>query len=1000
MTPYPKRLIEVDLPIKRISAHARREKSIRHGHISTLHIWWARRPLAACRAVICAALWPNPAPGKDDVPCPPTFIKVAKREMLAWTTHERQELLSEESRPRFESARRNPKKFDDPMELRGALLDFIADFANWDNSTVPEYLATSRALTQAAHEALGGVPGTKPLVVDPFAGGGSIPLEALRVGADAFASDLNPIPVLLNKVVLQYIPKYGQRLADDIRKWGDWIKQEAEKELAEFYPKDEDGLTPIAYLWARTIKCEGLGCGVEIPLLRSLWLAKTGADSIALQIIPAKKNRTVQVRIKERARQSDVGEGTVRRSSATCPCCSFTTPADHVREQFKKRQGGSADARLLAVRYDDPKTGKRGYRLATARDERAASNAAKALKQKIADSKSKLSLLPDEELPYLRSIFNIKLLGVDTWGMLFSPRQALSLVVFADKIARLESVLPKTLSSSERLALKTCLALVLDRLADFNSSLCVLNSVGGRGVVHTFGRQALGIVWDFMETNPFNEVGANWDAGLDAFEMYTASSCIQSVGNVSKCGAAEHPLPDDCAAVFATDPPYYDAVPYADLSDFFYVWLKRTIGGDYSELFSSAVTQKDGEIVQLAERNVKYRFKTREYFESLMRKAMSEGRRVLHPLGVGVVVFAHKTTAGWETQLQAMVDAGWVITASWPIDTERPGRLRALDSAVLASSIHLVCRPRENADGSLRTDDVGDWRDVLAELPKRIHDWMPRLAEEGVVGADAIFACLGPALEVFSQYARVEKPGGETVALKEYLVHVWAAIAKEALTLIFSGADATGFEEDSRLTAMWLWTLSTGGQETEDSGQESEDADDEEEGGKKGKKAGGYVLEYDAARKIAQGLGAHLEDLTHTIEVMGEKARLLPVAERRRYLFGKDEAEAPKRRKKKDDQLELKGIEREVEEAAEEGSWGEKTAPKAGNTVLDRVHQAMILFADGRGEAMKRFLVEEGIGNDNRFWKLAQAFSALYPPKSDEKRWVDGVLARKKGLGF
>jgi hypothetical protein len=255
-------------------------------------------------------------------------------------------------------------------------------------------------------------------------------------------------------------------------------------------------------------------------------------------------------------------------------------------------------------------------------------------------------------------------------------------------------------------------------------------------------------------------------------------------------------------------------------------------------------------------------------------------------------------------------------------------------------------------------------------------------------------------LEVFSRYARVEKPGGETVTLKEYLVEVWAAVAKEALTLVFSGADATGFEEDARLTAMWLWTLSTNveGGESGDEGA-NDDTEDEESAGK-GKNTGGYVLEYDAARMIAQGLGAHLEDLTHTIEVTGDKARLLPVSERTRYLFGKDEADAPKRRKKHDDQMSLKGIEREVEEAVEEGGWGEKTAPKAGNTVLDRVHQAMILFAAGRGEAMKRFLVEEGIGNDNRFWKLAQAFSALYPPKSDEKRWVDGVLARKKGLGF
>ena len=212
----------------------------------------------------------------------------------------------------------------------------------------PEYLDTSRALTQAAHEALGGAPGTRPLVVDPFAGGGSIPLEALRVGADAFASDLNPVPVLLNKVVLEYIPKYGQRLADEVRKWGEWIKREAEKELAEFYPKDADGATPIAYLWARTIQCEGPGCGAEVPLIRSLWLAKKSNRSVALQLVPNKKAKRVDFHIIVKQRGGWVNQanpktkienpkfdGTVKRGSATCPCCGYTTPVARVREQLK-----------------------------------------------------------------------------------------------------------------------------------------------------------------------------------------------------------------------------------------------------------------------------------------------------------------------------------------------------------------------------------------------------------------------------------------------------------------------------------------------------------------------------------------------------------------------------------------------------------------------------------------------------------------------------------------
>ncbi len=283
MTNYPKRLIEVDLPIKRISAHARREKSIRHGHISTLHIWWARRLLAACRAVICASLWPDPA----DPLCPDMFRRVAREQMTVWAK-DHLDLVSEDSWPRFVGISKDERKLDNLVELRSALLDFIADFANWDNSTVPEYLEASRLLTQTAHEVLSGKSGSRPLVADPFAGGGVIPLEALRIGADAFASDLNPVAVLLNKVVLEYIPKYGQKLANEVRRWGGWIEEQAEKELVEFYPKESNSRTPIAYIWSRVILSEAPAkdnIPVEVPLLRSLWLTKKGKHKYALRWI-------------------------------------------------------------------------------------------------------------------------------------------------------------------------------------------------------------------------------------------------------------------------------------------------------------------------------------------------------------------------------------------------------------------------------------------------------------------------------------------------------------------------------------------------------------------------------------------------------------------------------------------------------------------------------------------------------------------------------------------
>lgn len=506
------------------------------------------------------------------------------------------------------------------------------------------------------------------------------------------------------------------------------------------------------------------------------------------------------------------------------------------------------------------------------------------------------------------------------------------------------------------------------------------------------------MVWDFSEVNPLSGSTGGFAGAIE----WVAQVCDEggkarlAPGHAEQASATQHPLPNDAADALITDPPYYYSVQYADLSDFFYVWLRRTLGDQQPELFHPPLTPKEDEIiVQSPSHEFAKEGKNKHFYESRMRAAMEEGRRVLAPSGIAVVVFAHTSTAGWEALLQAMVDAGWTITGSWPIDTEMAARVIAQNRAVLASSIHLVCRPRERADGS-RREEVGDWRDVLGELPARIHAWMPRLAQEGVVGADAIFACLGPALELFSRYGRVEKASGEAVSLKEYLEHVWAAISREALSLLFADADTSGLEPDARLTAMWLWTLTAGRTNGVD-GEEDEPDQEDDEGPGKGTTSGGYALEYDAARKIAQGLGADLSGLEHVVEIRGETARLLPVSERTRHLFGRDDGQITVARKPKA-KLQMNMF---AELAlAESDARDDLGMPQAGSTTLDRVHQAMILFAAGRSDALQRFLVEQGVGTDQTFWRLAQALSALYPPGTEEKRWVDGVLARKRGFGF
>jgi putative DNA methylase len=984
---YPKRLIEVDLPIRRISEHARREKSIRHGHISTLHIWWARRPLAACRAVICASLWPDPA----DPECPDEFVKVAKKEMLEWTDHKRLQLLSRESQERFNEARKKRTLLDNPLELRKALLDFIADFANWDNSANSDFISTSRALTQAAHESLGGEPGTRPLVIDPFAGGGSIPLEALRVGADAFASDLNPVPVLLNKVVLEYTPTYGQRLADEVRKWGAWIKQEAEKELAEFYPKDPEGAMPIAYLWARTIQCEGPGCGAKVPLIRNMQITRdaqqwhfnwelTKENSIGVQVARGQVSKSFP---------------SVAAGSVTCPRkeCGYTTPAKAVRLQLQRQNGGAKNSRLLAVCFQSA-AGKI-FRTPSKVDERGALHA----------EESAIALgLPEDEInsirPYknTRGLSAVTRIGITEFGHLYTNRQAITIRCFQDLLLKIPST---SCEPGLRTAMLSVLHCAVSRFIFQNCSLSRWHATRST-LEGAFGKQALQIVWDFAEANPIGDGPANWDGAIDwVTKVIEANKVLPHPATVCQARAQDQILPDDAASALITDPPYFAAIPYSDLSNFFFVWEREFFKAIHPGLYSEGLVKQEDEIIvtnaNLAADGTQ---KSPDFYKAEMAKALVASRCAVAPYGIGVIVFADSSTESWEAILGAVIEAGWIVTGSWPIDTELQTRTQADASASLQSSVHIVCRPRENPDGSVRTDEIGDWRDVLHELPRRIHDWMPRLAEEGVVGADAIFACLGPALEIFSRYFRVEKASGEPVHLKEYLEHVWAAVSKEALSVIFEGASTEGFEPDARLTAMWLWTIAGSGTgEPKDS--KDRDTEDGEAAPKKSKKPSGFSLEYDAARKIAQSLGAHLEDLRHLIALSGDTARLLPVSERTAHLFGKQQAEEPLKRrkpKKKDQQLDL--FAELSDDAATEEVWAEKTVTKVGETTLDRVHQSMILFAANRGEALKRFLVEDGAGKDPKFWRLAQALSALYPSQTDEKRWVDGVLARKKGLGL
>lgn len=985
-----RRLIEVDFPILTVGGYCATEKTVFTGRPSNLHQWWARRPLGACRAVLMGLLLPDPC----DPACPPLFRETARKYLASFIT--------------------GPIETDEA--LRESLLRFIGDFSSWDNAIRSDYTEVARALVIAAN-------GQDPvLVVDPFAGGGSIPLEALRVGCETFASDLNPVACLILKVMLEDIPRAGPGLVDQFRTTGLKIKESCQKDLAHCYPSRHDGLFPIAYLWARTVLCEAPNCGAEIPLVRSFWLSKKAGHWKALKprVVRGSQSPRIDLDIFEPTDKLEVSRGTLSSAKAVCLACRTPLAPARIRAQLTVLKGGAdiqfdaqgkrvGGARLLAIVCTKSSTSGRYYRLPTSQDYEEVWRATELLKTLRSELlQGGLDPVPDEFLPKERikgnSGFRVLLYGMTQWGDLFTARQKLALITLSSAIRSLPDGLAKEL-----------LAFAISRLADKNSSLTTFDS-GRETIGHVFNRQALPMVWDFAEVNVFSESTGSFEQGIEELaKVVEHISSRNHTAQVQQADAANHPLPDDSADIWFTDPPYYDAIAYADLSDFFFVWLKRIFPTDpwFHDSFDSGngLTPKASEAIQDPARVVRGRAKDARFFEDTMRRAFGEGRRILKDRGVGCVVFAHKTTEGWEALLSGLIKGGWVITASWPIATERAERMVARESAALATSVHLVCRPRP------KESTVGDWTEVLRDLPVRVGGWMDRLQNEGVRGADLIFACIGPALEIFSKYSRVETAEGTEVGLPDFLAKVWEAVGRVALGRILGApdpqtADRTlgALEEDARLTAIFLWTLQSSessaldSNATETEQEDQEQYDDEDDVRSPGMK--GFRLPYDIVRRFAQPLGIHLDNWEGGIlETEKGVVRLLPVAQRVDYLLGERGAIAPRLPHSRsgpqsklfpeygESQLPVKGeVALEPEETNREEDVEEKvTTVRKEYTTLDRVQTAMLLQRAGRASALRDFLTSE-FGRGPQLLTLANALSALYPRDSEEKRLIDAVL--------
>jgi putative DNA methylase len=995
-----RRLIEDYLPIQAISAEASREKSVRKGHISTLHLWWARRPLVACRAAVYGALVPasqfQPINGPEE-----------KRASLG---------------------RANAAKFVERLCKYPGDPRVIAEAQQHILEAHAERLSKERGEPVTVTDIIEGR-APRPKVLDMFAGGGAIPLEALRLGCEAYALDLNPVAHIIELCTLVYPQKYGKPdptakgsakdgtwagLAEEVRYWGQWVLEKVKAEIGDLYPpipdpslkvrsggtgfqpvqedlfitsrnlphwqmggstyfvtfrtvdlelpraartlvldacrhfdgqrytlwtavvmpdhvhlllrpeeqepgqwwslsiilhsiksftanqinkllkregsiwQDEsfdrivrneeeflekwnyirnnpvkrglcsepeawdafyerveqassllkgtgmmpvppctpaDSLTPVAYLWTRTVRCKNPSCGATVPLVRQTWCCKKVKRYVALKMIAPKGEKRVRFEVVEATSEKGLGFDPAAFSkggNATCPFCGTVADDEYVRLQGMARTTGTQRMAIVCTR-----PGAKGKEYLSADDLPNGVPDDTAIRERIQALCEKTGLtVPEEAInplrpsPWTRGASGVTRHGLLRWGDLFTPRQMLCLLSFTAAVKEAYQIMVEQASSLSRpgkmpglptpgnydgeqaKAVATYLGVLCDRVANAGSNLSRWHNSGEK-VEGLFSRQALPMVWDFVESSPFSEASGGADNALDwIVEMIEAEAARSHSAIVSRGSALILPWPDASFDAVITDPPYYDNVPYADISDFFYVWLKRTVGHLYPEHFASELTPKKTEATALSSRHSGDMAKANAEYERMMLESFRQAFRVLKPSGQMVVVYAHKTTLGWATLVDAMRRAGFTVTEAWPLDTEMGARLLAMDTAALASSIFLVARKREGAS-------IGSYEDnVQPELERIVRERVETLWEMGIVGADLVIAAVGAGLRAFTRFERVEYANGEEVPAEKFLAEVEGVVLETLLEKIFSmpRSGVAAVDGPSRFYVLWRYT--------------------------------------------------------------------------------------------------------------------------------------------------------------------------------------------------
>lgn len=766
---YRRKLIEVALPLDDINRESAREKSIRHGHPSTLHLWWARRPLASCRAVLFASLVDDPG---NDLP------------------------------------------EDEAIVERERLFGIIRDLVKWENSSDEKVLSRARAeITKSTN-------GKPPPVLDPFCGGGSIPLEAQRLGLEAHGSDLNPVAVMITKALIELPPKFSglppvnpearksqnlsawrgaQGLAEDVRHYGAWMRDEAKRRIGDLYPTGPDGETVIAWLWARTVRCPNPACGATMPLVSSFWLSKKKGKQAWVE--PVVEGKGVRFEVKGGEGEPPDPPKLGRGAKFRCLVCAEISEDDHIKAEGK---AGRMGRQLMAVVAE----GRRGrkYLPATEDHVRAAESA-------------KPEWGPEQRLPDNTRWFSPPVFGMDTFDKLFTPRQLVALTTFSDLAGEArervgsdagESGLDEGRATAYADAVATYLAFAVSRLSDICNSLCRWESTKTQ-VRNLFGRQAIPMIWDFAEPNVFADAAGNYEVSLGNLIKALIRTPARVSGEAHQQDATTA-LDESYRPVISTDPPYYDNIGYADLSDFFYVWLRRSLGGVYPDVFGTMLVPKAPELVATPYRFGGSKQRAREFFESGLGRAFARMRERANPDYPVTIYYAFKqaenetvstdgeegsgvmavASTGWETMLTGLMESGFQITGTWPMRTELSNRPVATGTNALASSVVMVCRARA-VDAP-----VASRREFQNALRRELPGAVSVMIRENISPVDLAQATIGPGMAIYSRYSSVVENDGSPLTVRTALQMINAQLSA---TLHEQEGD---LDDESRFCLRWF----------------------------------------------------------------------------------------------------------------------------------------------------------------------------------------------------